>query len=170
MPENYSVFDAGCTKYWSKITVKQVISEKEIESLIPEITAAAKEFKKQSEFLAKEISKLNDVPISKLWEKSDEITTSPIGWRCYHHGQHFYCENLESGQVVEVPIWYGGEFGVLDPYFFSQFISSTPSLNMPVSIVDWYHDMSRVMDIMLKKGLMKQVTGTTYEVSGIAIT
>ncbi len=170
IPENYSVFDAGCRKYWSLITVKQVISELEIDSLIPEIVNAAKEFRKQSEFLAKEIAKLNNVPIANLWEKSDEIDVFPIGWECYHHGQHYCCENIESGQMIEVPIWYGEEFGVLDPYFFSQFIDSTQSLSMPSSIIDWYHDMSRVMDIMIKKGLMKEVKGTTLEVPGIVIT
>lgn len=170
MPENYSVFDAGCRKYWNHITVKEVISELEIDKLIPDIVNAAKEFRRQSEFLAKGIAKLNNVPITSLWEKSDEIDVFPIGWKCSHHGQHYYCENIESGQVIEVPIWYGEEFGVLDPYFFSQFIDSTQSLNMPTSIVDWYHDMSRVMDTMLKKGLMKQVKGTKFEVSGIVIT
>ncbi len=27
-----------------------------------------------------------------------------------HHGQHFCCQNLGSGQIVEVPIWFGVMF------------------------------------------------------------
>ena len=170
MPENYSVFDAGGRKYWSYITIKQVISEPDIGSIIPEITLAAKEFRKQSDWLARKIAELNCVPITELWDRSDDIEVFPRGWKCYHHGQHFCCENLDSGQVVEVPIWYGEEFGILDPYFFAQFIDTTESLNMPLGITDWYHDMSRVMDVMLEMGLLKQITGTRFDVSGIVIT
>lgn len=170
MPENYSVFDAGSRKFWSYIGVKQVISEQEIESVTVEIVNAVIEFRTQAESLAKEIAKLNNVPITSLWEKSDDIDLFPIGWKCSHHGQHYCCENLESGQVIEIPIWFGEEFGVLNPYFFSQFIDTTPSLKMPLGIIDWYHDMSRVMDILLKRGIMKEIRGTTYDVSGIALT
>ncbi len=170
MPENFSIFDAGGRRYWSYVTIKQVISKLDIDNLIPKIIHAAREFRKQSEWLAKEIAKLNNVPITELWDKSEEIEVFPDGWKCYHHGQHFYCENLDSLQVVEVPVWYGQEFGVLDPYFLSQFIDTTPSLSMPLGINDWYHDMSRVMDVMLEMGLLKKIQGTRFEVSGIIVT
>ncbi|WP_010386345.1 DUF6896 domain-containing protein [Pseudoalteromonas rubra] len=169
LPENYSVFAAGSRKYWSYVTIMQVISKSEIYRITPEIKHAASEFRKQSEWLARQITELNDIPLTELWDKSDEIQLFPDGWRCYHHGAHFYCENIDSGQVIEVPIWYGEEFGVLDPYFFAEFIDTTQSLTMPEGIIDWYHDMSRVMDVMVEMGLFKKITGTKFGAIGIVV-
>jgi hypothetical protein len=170
MPENYSVFNAASRKYWSYVTIMQVISAPEVDTLIPEIQHAARTFKVQAEYLAREIATLNHVPLTELWENTEKITQFPKDWKCYHHGQHYCCRNMKSGQVVELPIWYEEEFGVLDPYFLSRFIETTPSLDMPVNIIDKYHDMSRVLEIMLKKGLLKQIQGEKFKVFGITIT
>jgi hypothetical protein len=51
----------------------------------------------------------------------------PQGWSYYFHGSACCFQHRTSGQRLEVKLGYLREFGVLDPYFFWQFVTTTPA-------------------------------------------
>ena len=170
LPENYSVFYAGGCKDYTNITIKRVISASEIDLIAEEIRLYAIAFKASATKLAKSIAALNEVPLSDLYLESENITLFPENWDCYIHGQHYQCENLITKQIVEFSCWYDTNFGVLDPYFFYKFIESTPEMTVPSVINDSFHDMSRVMEHMLKKGKLIKVSSSISSSVGVFAT
>jgi hypothetical protein len=78
-------------------------------------------------------------------------------------------KNKQTKQIVEVEISFGDEFGVLDPYFFGLFMSSTPQFKSLVNMFpDLYHDTSRALDVLEEIGRLVHVGNDgTYPKSGV---
>lgn len=56
-------------------------------------------------------------------------------WHYSFHGFHCAFTHQKSTQYIEVPLMFGLEFGVLDPFFFSEYIKSTKYPSKQVHIV-----------------------------------
>ena len=55
---------------------------------------------------------------------------------------------------------FGGEFGVLDPYFFALFLKSTRGLEHLARLVRHeFHDAARVLDLLAVAGHLEMVEG-----------
>lgn len=80
-------------------------------------------------------------------------------WLYNFHGAHCGFEHRKTGQKIEVPLIYGHEFGILDPYFFGNFIVTTTQYQpLPVAIYDEYWDGKRIIERMLQLGRFKKIS------------
>lgn len=82
----------------------------------------------------------------------------PDGWTYWFHGFECRFRYPPTGQVVEVCLGFPGEFGVLDPWFFAQFVESTPELEAVWDLFDDdFHDPRRAIETLYEAGLLVAV-------------
>ncbi len=76
------------------------------------------------------------------------------------HGYECLFVNEKTGQRLEViVVGSGGAWGALDPYFFSQFVSSTPEwADVARFLQSAYHGTLRAFDILEARGSLVQMT------------
>ena len=80
------------------------------------------------------------------------------GWGHYFHGLECRFTNARTGQVVDVPLCFGGEFGVLDPYFLARFVRTTPAHREAARLLaDDFHDPRRVLGALEGRGHLRVV-------------
>lgn len=136
-----------------EINIAKLITDKEIEDNQDFFEQCAKDYRQLGEeLLFKLVDKLDlklnkDFPMETFNElKRDKRQIGKIeNWRYFVHGFHCGFENNKTGQMIEVPLVFGQEFGDLDPYFFSKFIKSTPKYRpLPVEIFEDYEDGVRI--------------------------
>ena len=86
---------------------------------------------------------------------------------CFHCG----FENKKTGQIIEVPLVFGLEFGDLDPYFFTRFIKSTSKyIPLPVEIYEDYADGVRIIEKMIALGKFEKIISNIGNHYGIVVT
>lgn len=158
LPENYEVFDAGAIGHWKRVTVMEVISKDEVLTIAPTFLGAARRFRAEARELAHQLAELNGVPASQLLEHSKNCTVYPEGWDAFRHGIHYCFTHRETGRQIEVCISFGEEFGVLDPYFFYQYMTTTQGIGVPQQIVEPYHDTRRAMQLLEANGSLTRIT------------
>jgi hypothetical protein len=79
-------------------------------------------------------------------------------WDYYLHGAHCGFKNSKTCQKIEVYLITSLEFGDLDPYFFIEFIKTTPRYQpMPVKIYEDYWDGCRILDKMVAIGKFERI-------------
>jgi len=159
LPESYSVFDSGGSSNLTWITIKEVVSRRELEAIENELIVAARIFRHTACSLAHEWADYNGVQASELWESLSHLRPFPGNWSMYHHGGHQCFSNKVTGQVVEVSLWFGGEFGTLDPQFFHRFLRTSPDLRCPPELQDDFHDPARALSFLEERGLLKRING-----------
>jgi len=92
-------------------------------------------------------------------------------WEYFLHGIHCGFVHKISKQAIEVSLIYGLEFGELDPYFFTQFILSTPAYQpLPVAIYEAFHDGEQINKTMLSLGKFEQIQSIFEDRFGIVVT
>ena len=117
--------------------------------------------------------KLNkDFPMDPLNElqRDKRQSVNLENWRYYAHGFHCGFENNITGQIIEVPLVFGKEFGDLDPYFFSKFIKSTPTYKpLPVEIFEDYADGGRINKRILTLGKFEKISSNISNHHGVVV-
>ncbi len=89
-------------------------------------------------------------------------------WEYYFHGFHCAFTNKKTEQHIEVPLTYGEEYGELDPYFFTDFIKSTPEYQpLPIQIYNDYWDGKRILEVMLGLGKFEKINSNLKGRKGI---
>jgi hypothetical protein len=74
-------------------------------------------------------------------------------WSADEHGGHCRFVSRSTGQVVEAPLRPAAE--PLDPYFFAEFLLSTPGYeSLAELIAHKFHDTARILEIMDSSGRM----------------
>ena len=103
--------------------------------------------------------------------KTDYEQIGEMGkWKYYFHGFHCAFTNKETEQHIEVPLTYGEEYGELDPYFFSDFIKSTPKFQpLPIQIYDDYWDGRRILEVMTNLGKFEKINSNLKGRKGIIV-
>ena len=80
------------------------------------------------------------------------------GWKYYLHGAHCGFKSGKTGQAIEVYLITSLEFGVLDPFFFVEFIKTTASYQpLPVAIYDDYADGDRILEKMIAVDKLERI-------------
>lgn len=166
LPEFYSVFESGGYSDLTYVTIMQVVSRPELAALENELIEAARTFRHTAHSLAHRWADYNRVPTSELWEHLSHLKPFPGDWEMNHHGGHQCFRNMVTGQVVEVSLWFRGEFGVLDPQFFSTFLRTTPNLRCPPELHDHFHDSARALEYLHERGMLQQIFGI-YNAKGL---
>ena len=76
----------------------------------------------------------------------------------------------ENGQVIEIPLVFGLEFGDLDPYFFITFIKSTPEYQpLPIDIYVNYADGLRIIEKMVSLGKFERISSNIENYFGTVV-
>lgn len=172
-------FHIGVHTIEPEINIAKLITDREIEANQDFFEQCAKDYRKLGEeLLFKLIDKLDlklnkDFPMETFNElKRGKRQIGRIeGWRYYVHGFHCGFENSRTGQVIEVPLVFGLEFGDLDPYFFSKFIKSTPHYRpLPVEIFEDYADGVRINERMVSLGKFERINSNIGNHYGVAVT
>jgi hypothetical protein len=178
LPE-FAVFDSGGSHDNEWITVKKVIRIEDVLANEGEFVAALRLFRQTASTLAIRLAQHLGVPADRLLELG--MGRARVGWAdrfrellgrrlrgyrldrewCYgFHGRECRFESRATGQIVEVRLAFGEEFGVLDPYFFAQFVKSTAALaHLSRLMPDDFHDGSRVLLVLDQLGHLRRVEG-----------
>ncbi|WP_347531282.1 hypothetical protein [Mucilaginibacter sp. CAU 1740] len=91
-------------------------------------------------------------------------------WRYFFHGFHCGFEHKKSGQIIEVELTFGLEFGGLDPYFFTSFIKSTQQYHpLPVGIYEDHADGVRIIERMLAIKRFERIYTHDENHSGVVV-
>lgn len=124
-----------------------------------DLLAAASHFRRTATELANRVALFNGVDPAQLWDEcsSLEWRIPDSEWSLDLHGQHCMFTHQVTGQVVEVSLWFGAEFGVLDPYFFYDYMRTTPDLELPAGLRQPFHDTARAMSFLEERGLLTRV-------------
>ena len=157
LPENFEVFDGCAMGHWKRVTVMEVIPREEVLALAPVLLDAARKFRADANSLAYKFAEINGVSISELSNWNRKLTAFPEGWEVFRHGFHYCFSHGTTGQVIEVCFIFGTEFGVLDPYFFYQYMATTQGIDTPKQIVEPYHDTRRAMALLEATGSLKTI-------------
>jgi hypothetical protein len=171
-------FQIGIHTIAPEINIAKLITDQEIETNQAFFEQCAKDYRKLGEeLLFKLVDKLDvklnkDFPMETFNElKLDKRQIGEIkGWRYFVHGFHCGFENNETGQLIEVPLVFGLEFGCLDPYFFSKFIKSTSNYRpLPVDIFEDYADGVRIIERMVSLGKFERIRSNVGNHYGVVV-
>lgn len=171
-------FQVGIHTIEPEINIAKLITDKEIEDNQDFFENCAKDYRQLGEeLLFKLVNKLDlklnrDFPLQTFNKlKRDGRSNGKVeGWRYSVHGFHCGFENNKTGQIIEVPLVFGQEFGDLDPYFFSKFIKSTPKYKpLPVEIFEDYADGVRINERMLTLGKFEKISSNIGNHYGIVV-
>jgi len=92
-------------------------------------------------------------------------------WRWGFHGRQCRFDSVKTGAYLDVELCFGEEFGVLDPWFFSQFLRSIPEYGPLASLLkDDYHDTVRVLEVLHRHGRLQTVTGPSRRIGIVGFT
>ena len=130
----FSVFDSGGDKADDWVTIMPVVDKAIVDANSSQIRAAAKAYVQSCE---------------DLTEQSVSGRLAPE-WSFYDHGEHRRFENSKTGQVVDSP-WSGSHIGLrIDPFFFAEFVKTTPDQQLVAGFIKHdFHDAARMIDIVL---------------------
>lgn len=151
---DYSVFQSAA----NSLTVMHLLPEAQILPLAAELAAAAACFRQIAARLVGALERHLGVsrqglldPGLKLSERgSGEVD----GWEYWLHGRQCLFVHLATGQHVDVHL-HGADVGVLDPFFFHQFLASTPEFaQLAAALPDAYHDTRRAIEILVRHGII----------------
>jgi hypothetical protein len=140
------------------------VSTSDVEAHVAEILAAARLFREQAtDLMTRLASALGAAPEdfasdSSFWVQFEQIGRLDADWRYAFHGFECSFNNEQTGQYLKVRLGFAGEFGVLDPYFFAEFIKSTPGTeDLSGLFKDSYHDGLRALATLGRRGDLKLV-------------
>jgi len=157
LPEYCSVFDSGGGREFSCITIMQVVSRPELHGLEEELVHAARHFRNTARSLAHRLAEHNRVLAMDLADHFPDLEPFSEEWRVDPHGAHICFVNRQTGQTVEVNVWYGDEFGILDPYFFHRYLDTTPGLRSPPEFINSFQDTARALDYLEERGRLTRL-------------
>jgi len=172
-------FQVGIHTIEPEINIAKLITDKEILDNQDFFEQCAKDYRQLGEeLLYKLVDKLDlklnkDFPMETFNElKRDKRQIGKLeDWRYFVHGFHCGLENTKTGQIIEVPLVFGQEFGDLDPYFFSKYIKSTPKYRpLPVDIFEDYADGVRINEKMISLGKFEIISSNVGNHYGIVVT
>lgn len=89
-------------------------------------------------------------------------------WKFCFHGFECCFTHRRTGQVVDVRLGFGEEFGVLDPYFLAHFIRTSAAHREAATLLaDDYHDPSRMLEVLHAGGHLRVITMANEQLGGM---
>jgi len=164
----YSVFDSG-----GGVTIKKVIAEEDILAEADAIVAAAAQFRRTAADLMGRLSRRLDIPLEAFygleyrpllrrgWFRDGWRGRLDSRWVYGFHGHECGFRNRLTGQDVEVILGFPGEFGVLDPFFFSRFVATTGLERVAALFKDGFHDPLRALEVLEREGRLTRIADQT---------
>jgi len=172
-------FQIGAHSFEPVVSLLRLIAYTEIDDNQDFFERCAKDYRDLSTELINEFARFFDVEINSeyplmtlnssgkhRYKQSGRFKT----WNYFFHGIHCAFTNISTGQYIEVPLTYGLEFGVLDPYFFTRYIKSTQAyIPLPVEIFSDYHDGLRILERMIDLGKFEYINSNWPASEGVFV-
>ena len=171
-------FQVGIHITEPEINIAKLITDNEIEGKQDFFEQCAKDYRplgeeliyKLADKLGTNINSDNPLVTFNEFKKGKKQIGKLNDWRYYLHGFHCGFKNSKTGQVIEVPLVFGLEFGDLDPSFFSIFIKSSPTYRpLPVDIYEDYADGQRIINKMLSLSKFERINSNVGNHFGIVV-
>lgn len=160
----YPNFVIGIHSIEKIINIYRIITDEEIESNLDFFTRCAIDYDKLACSLMYALIKKHNLnvnwqlPIITFNQFHRKTKGKMNGWKYILHGGDFRFENIKTNQIIEANTYCGNQFGALDPLFFSEYILSTLEYQpLPVEIYDECWDGTRILKILLKHGILKEI-------------
>lgn len=173
-------FEIGIHTTKPEIYFTKLITDQEIEKHQDFFEQCAKDYRNLATQLINMFAHTYQIKIDPEFPNHSLYHTNTLGyepvgqmnhWRYAFHGIHCAFTHNKTGQYIEVPLTYGLEFGVLDPYFFTKFIKSTKAYYpLPVNIYSCYTDGKKILDKMLDLGKFEYINSNWPDKKGIVVT
>jgi hypothetical protein len=138
--------------------VLKVLDERVVLGGLPLFLAAIRDFSDTADRLCRGLAAAHGFRPEDLLARSYEVEQQGRldDWGYDFHGSECCFTGRRTGQVVDVQLGFGPEFGVLDPYFLSRFIRTTPAHGEAARLLrDDYHDACRVLEVLHARGLLR---------------
>jgi hypothetical protein len=147
---DYSVFQSGV----NTLTVMHLLPEAYVLPMASELVAAAARFREIAVGLVGALERQLGVDREGLldpWLRGSERGSGELdGWEYSLHGRQCLFVHLVTGQYVDVHL-HAGDAGVLDPFFFHQFMASTPEYShLAAALPEAFHDTRRAIEVLAR--------------------
>jgi hypothetical protein len=167
----HSVFDSGPGRDGTEcVTVHKVIDEEVVLVNLLLFLRAIRDFSDTARDLCYRLAAAHAINPADLLARRADIRGGEGrlgGWGFFFHGLECCFTGCWSGQVVDVRLGFGDEFGVLDPYFLAQFIRTTPAHREAAGLLqDDYHDPCRMLAVLKARGFLRVVVMPCAELGG----
>lgn len=169
LPKDTIIFDAGGRQDARWITIKRVVPEHVVLANEEAIYSAAKDFRRVATGLIRQLARHLSIseqefkhPLMRMnLGKRSRGTLGPE-WEYFFHGYQCRFTHRTSGQAVDVELGFDGEFGVLDPWFFCQFVRTTPEHSAVAALFRHaFHDPKQAITILERRGRFRRFTRGT---------
>ena len=155
------------------VTVYRVLDESAVLAHLPLFLAAIRDFADAARACCHELAVAHGIAATDLLARRHEVEShrTRIGeWMLSFHGFECCFTHRRTGQVVDVRLGFGDEFGVLDPYFLAQFIrTSAAHREVAALLADDFHDPSRVLEVLHARGHLRVIERPNSVLSGMVI-
>jgi hypothetical protein len=169
---DHRVFDSGPGPGGTEcVTVHKVIDERVVLANLALFLRAVRDFADTANDLCRRLARAHGIEPADLLARRADIERrwgNRLGdWTFCFHGLECGFTS-RAGQVVDVRICFGDEFGVLDPYFLARFLRTTPLHREAARLLsDDFHDACRVMEVLKARGFLRVVEVTCEELGGL---
>ncbi|HZT41423.1 MAG TPA: hypothetical protein VFA07_04510 [Chthonomonadaceae bacterium] len=166
LPDLHAFMSGSATHGPTRITIKKRIAEPVVLEKAEALTEAASRFRRTAWDLMGRLAAQLDSPLeafssdASYWHRAGYAQTGEIdgGWKYFFHGYECGFGSRVTGQVIEVRMGFEGEFGVLDPWFFYQFLESTRGLETLARLLrDGYDHTKEALEILTRHGYLQPI-------------
>lgn len=170
---DHRVFDSGPGPGGAEcVTVYQAIEKSVVLENLPLFLRAIRDFSHTANSLCRRLAEAHGVRPEDLFARRGEIgrgRPSRLGeWKFCFHGLECCFTSRWTGQVVDLRICFGDEFGVLDPYFLARFIRTTPAHREAARLLrDDFHAPLKMLEILGARGYLRPCEGACEPLGGL---
>lgn len=172
LKEKFKDFQIGIHTIEPIIGIRKLISDNEIDKFKELFVQYAFDYRELATKLIHGLARKIKVDIQnespywaflKYWQKKGQNGVFEE-WNYFFHGFHCHFIHTNTKQEIEVSLVFGLEFGDLDPYFFTNFIISSPDYKpLPIEIYESYHDGLNIIERMIIIGKFEKINSTTFK-------
>lgn len=149
-----SVFTSG----EFQVTVFPVIRPEHVAQIADQLLEAARAFRSIARQLCTRLAHALDLSPESLVDSPRTSGQLDPEWRYHFHGLECCFTSVITGQELDVKLSFGSEFGVLDPWFFHRFLSTTLEYTrLAASLPDGFLDTARALDVLESTGHLIRV-------------
>lgn len=172
-------FSVGVHTSLPIIQCLKLITDKEIHTHQDFFEQCAKDYGILAEKLIKQLINSHKIPFTPEFpliglnayrQKAYPTTGKMLKWTFRIHGFHCAFIHRITQQHIEVPLTFGEEFGTLDPYFFCNYMLSSPEYApLPVPLFHLSGDGNRILEVMQEIGKFEEIPSNIPGRTGIIV-
>ncbi|HLK57022.1 MAG TPA: hypothetical protein VKU00_10680 [Chthonomonadaceae bacterium] len=166
LPDLHAYTSGSATHGLTLITIKKRIAEPVVRERVEALTEAARQFGHTAYDLMTRLADQLGCPLdafradASFWRRAGVGPTGEMdgGWKYFFHGSACGFGSRKTGQVIEVQLGFEGEFGVLEPWAFFQYLASTREHEALARLLkDGYDHTRQALEILARLGYLKVV-------------